>query len=153
VNFFTYAQRYVSSLEIAGKIGTHKRAKSVVEKFHKFWGTSPLPFKELNFSLLKQYEQYLLSDVGNKSSTLGANMKMIRTIYNNAVKEDLISLADTPFTKSKYQIRATNPQREFLTENEIKLIEELPLKPDTMLFHHRNMYSVYMLVAYGSLML
>jgi integrase/recombinase XerD len=136
--FFPYADRFVLAFLASNKIGTHRRAKTVIQKLKDYVKGRKLFFDQITVSFLREYEFYLISELENKTNTVHANMRLLRTIFNNAVREDLISAAMNPFHKIK--LKAEQTQRAYLTEEELEEIERLKLEEGSMLNHHRNIY-------------
>jgi hypothetical protein len=58
VDFFPYAEKYLQTLEKSGKIGTYKRAKSVIQKLKIYMDKKPLNFDDISVTFLKKYEEY-----------------------------------------------------------------------------------------------
>ncbi len=137
-DFFVYAQRFVNNFEATDKIGSWKRAKSVVMKLRNYTGAGPLRFDRITVTFLQDYESHLAIKLKNRKNTIHANLRLIRTIINNAVREDLLPYELNPFTKFKMKTEKT--QRAFLTEEELNRIESLPLHEEFRLNDHRNMY-------------
>jgi site-specific recombinase XerD len=137
-DFFSFAEKYVDSFKNKGKIGSYKRTKYTIEKLKEYHGNQKLQFKEITVAFLKNYEAYLSGTLNNKINTIQANFKVIRTILNNAVNEDIIKRDKNPFYKFKIQSEPTN--RSYLTEQELANMDNLDLVEDSNLFHHRNMY-------------
>jgi integrase/recombinase XerD len=138
VSFIDFANSYISDLNANGKVGTYRRVKTVMKKFQAFHHQKDLFFNEFDLSLLKKYERYLRDDLKNCKNTVHANLKVFRKLFNDAVREDLIKPEQNPFTKFKMVTEKTT--REFLSEGELKMLEELDLKEGTVMQHHLNMY-------------
>jgi integrase len=79
-----------------------------------------------------------MSELNNRQNTIQSNLKIIRKLINDAVKEDIMSRNDNPFYK--FTIKSEKTQREFLTEDELKQLENLELRPNTKMYLHRDMY-------------
>lgn len=144
VPFFGYFQAYIDSLEKKGIIGTHRRAKSVLQKLKEYTKDKELFMTDITVSFLKEYETHLIHDKGNKINTVHANMKLIRKLFNDAVMEDKLEEFDNPFRK--YKIKTEPTTRAYLTDDELSKIEKLKLKLDSNMNHHRN---IYVFSAYG----
>jgi integrase/recombinase XerD len=136
-DFFNFAQKYIDNLQATGKIGTYRRARYTIEKLKAYKNQEPLYFHELTVQFLREYEEHLVS-IGNKVNTIHSNLKLIRTIVNNAVNEKLIKRDKNPFYSFKLKSEPT--ERAYLTEPELKAMEEIKLNPETNLYTHRDMY-------------
>ncbi len=137
-DFFPYADKFVNHLEASGKIGTYRRAKAVIAKLRKFAGDKPLLFDQITVSFLKEYENHLKANLKNRQNTVHANFRLMRTIMNNAVREDLLPVQFNAF--NKYKLKAEQTQRAYLTEAELSKMEVLQLKEGSVMNHHRNIY-------------
>jgi integrase/recombinase XerD len=138
VEFFPYADKYIQSLETSSKVGSLRRAKSVIKKMKDYQNGVPLYFDEINVKYLKDYEEYLLSKLDNKQNTVHQNLRIIRKLINDAIREDILTRNDNPFYKFSLKLEKTS--REFLTEEELKKIEDLDLPKDKVINGHRNIY-------------
>ena len=136
-DFFQFAQKYIDNLLATDKIGTYRRAKYTIEKLKTYHGNTTLPFSDLTASYLKNYQEHLVS-IGNKVNTIHSNMKLIRTIVNNAVNEKLIKRDKNPFYT--FKLKSEQTDRAFLTEVELADFEKLDVDVITKLYDHRNMY-------------
>lgn len=138
VEFFPYAEKYIQSLEMSGKIGSLRRAKSVIKKMKDYQNGVPLYFDEITVKYLKDYEEYLLSKLDNRQNTVHQNLRIIRKLINDAIREDILTRNDNPFYKFSLKLEKTS--REFLTEEELHKIEDLDLPKDKVIHGHRNIY-------------
>jgi integrase len=136
-DFFKYAQQYIDNLLATDKIGTHRRAKYTIEKLKTYHKNATLDFNDFSVSFLKSYQEHLVS-IGNKVNTIHSNFKLIRTIFNNAVNENLVKRDKNPFYSFKLKSEETN--RAYLTESEIYALDNLELQEQTKINDHRNMY-------------
>lgn len=138
-DFLEYANRFVNSFYISNKIGSYKRAKTVIQKLKEYHGVNnKIYFETLTVAYLNAYEAYLKSQLKNTVNTVHANFRILRTIMNNAVREDIISTASNPFQKMKLKTEKT--VRSYLTEDELLRMEQLSLPTDSIINDHRNIY-------------
>jgi integrase/recombinase XerD len=138
VSLFEYANQYISDNNAKGKIGTYKKVKTVVFKLQTFTKTNDFYFDDFDLTFLKKYERYLRDDLKNKQNTIHDNLKIFRRLFNSAIREELIEPQLSPFTKFKLTTEKTT--KNYLTEDELKAIEELLLKQGSVMYHHRNLY-------------
>ncbi|MBT9391791.1 site-specific integrase [Hymenobacter sp. NST-14] len=137
-SFLKYFAQYLTALEKQGKISTMSKATAVYSKLKSFLGTSDLLFDEVTVNFLNQYEAHLRDELGNSVNTIYSNIKIFRKLFNDAMGEDLVSYERNPFRKWKIKQEKTN--KSFLTEEELELIVQLPLKEGSKLWHHRNLF-------------
>lgn len=136
-SFTQFANGYLKSLDNPGHIRMHKRVKSILKKLSEY-AEGDLTFGEIDIDFLKSYKEHLLVDKGNCINTVLSNFKILRKIFNDAVREDIVSYENNPFRKFKFQWENTSV--EYLTEKEIEAIDMLELSYSTKIWHTRNMY-------------
>lgn len=137
-DFIAFARKDLDKLWKAGKIGTHDKRKSIINKLIKYLDGQPLYFQNIDVSFLNQYEQYLRNHHGNGTNTVYRDLKHFRKLFNDAVREEVIEAGISPFLK--YQLKTEKTQREYLTEKELSKIENLSLPEYSRLDLHRDMF-------------
>ena len=127
VDFFEFAEKWIAEHKDLHGLYIYT---SMLNSLEKFIGRRKLDFKEINYKLLKKYEEHL-----GQRRRLSLYMGKIRHLHNEAKKEyndedvNRILIPWTPF--SKYSIPNIQPTRErALNEALIKQIYELPDKPN-----------------------
>ncbi len=136
--FIPYAERFLASIESKGKIGTHDKANAVISKLKTFIGNQDFTFDDLTVYFLKQYEEYLRTELHNSPNTIYSNLKVIRRIINDAINDELMPIEKNPFLR--YKLKWENTTKEFLSEDELEILEKLPLVEGSKKYHHRNIY-------------
>ena len=137
-SFIKYFERYIENLKKNGKTGTHDKAKAVYSKLCTYLDNKDLAFDEVTVTFLKNYDTYLSDKLGNSINTIHSNIKIFRKLINDAISEDLFPPEKNPFLK--YKLKTEKTVKEFLTEEEIKRIENLEIEKNLMRNHHRNIY-------------
>ena len=139
VSFLKYADAYVEMSKLTNTVGTYKRYKAVVSKIRNYLNNKDFTFNDLTPAFLKAYEKHLRSkEINNTSNTIHANFKVIRRIITEAINEEIMPFEKNPFLR--YQVKSEKTTVDFLTEEELIKIESLVLNPESMKFHHRNMF-------------
>lgn len=133
-----YMEVYLADLKAKGQMGTFDKVNATLLKLKTYWGPRDISFDDFDFPFLKKYERYLRDVLGNAPNTIHSNLKIFRKVFNDAVREDLIELSQNPFTK--YRLTWQKTKKEYLTEEELAAIEDLELKEESKMSHHRNMY-------------
>jgi integrase len=136
--FIPYAEKYVTTLEKKGKIGSYDKANAAVSKLKKYIGNKNFTFDDLTVYFLKNYEEYLQVKLSNSVNTIHSNMKIIRRIVKEAINDDLFTSSKNPFLK--YKLKWEKTEIMFLTEEELTSLENLELAEGSMKYHHRNIY-------------
>jgi site-specific recombinase XerD len=80
-----------------------------------------LTFKEINLQWIKDYENYLRTELNNRNNTVHKSLSFIRMMLNEAKRQGIIT--ENPF--DNYKIKKEPGKRAFLTLDEINRIENL----------------------------
>ncbi|POY35503.1 recombinase [Solitalea longa] len=137
VSFGPFANKYLEHLE-RKNLSTYRKYKSLLKKIEAFTPTGDLYFDEIDVAWLKKYEAFLKTHYHNSHNTIYHNLKFIRRVFQEAINEDMVTIDKNPFYK--FKITRQPGTREFLTEDEIKKIEEYKLTPFTKVDTHRDMF-------------
>jgi len=124
IKVLTYWEKIINSLEKSGKIGNSKAYKNTYGVFKNFCNGKELDFTELDLKTILKFEEYLLKK-GLKINSISFNMRTLRAVFNRAVKEEITSKENYPF--SKYSIKKEKTRHRALTKEQIKNIKELEL--------------------------
>lgn len=137
-DFFSFAEEAIEQYLKAGKVGTYDKYRSILAKLRNYHYGKQLMFQDMTFAFLLKYEKHLREVLGNKTNTIHKDMKLFRKVFNDAYRQDLIEHNQNPFLK--YQMKTEKTQRTYLTEDELKLIENFSPTPGTRLELHRDMF-------------
>jgi len=137
-NFLIYADKLQDNLLQVGKIGTYKRYKTVLKRLKEYVKDKPLPFQDITYQFLNEYENHLIIKK-LKTNSVHNHFKTIRAIYNESVKEEIIPQDKNPFVKFKLKKEITSKKEKLNTE-EIKKIESLDLVKGSLLWDCRNYF-------------
>ncbi|MFK7806174.1 MAG: phage integrase SAM-like domain-containing protein, partial [Saprospiraceae bacterium] len=137
-DFMEYAKKDLEIQWKAGKIGEHNKRKYILNKLIRYLDGRKLYFQNLDVKFLKEYENHLRHKLGNGVNTVTKDLKYFRTLFNNAIREDLIEPGLTPFLK--YKMKSEKTHREYLTEEELQRIVEFKTIPYSKLDLHRDMF-------------
>ena len=125
-DIFAKYDQYIAALEKNEQVGTasvYRTSKRSIYKFLvKYYGiqTESFHFTQINESLLQEYENYILKDNEGTYSTVGINLRPLRTLFNMARDEGDIPADHYPFGKRKYQIPAAVNNKRPLEGHELK---------------------------------
>jgi integrase len=89
--------------------------------FKRYVNRDRLNFDEVTPELLEDFKNYLIK-TGNKNNTVKLYFTILKSILNIAIKDDII--LKNP--GRNISIKKTESKREFLTENEIRLLLKTP---------------------------
>lgn len=123
IDFFEASELFLSSLLKRKKFNQHYNQEKRLEIFKTFLGHKKLSFSDLDVTLLKQFEAYLLFERKVATRTAINYLMLIRTIYNFARKEYHVDDSNYPFGKGKVQIKFPETEKIGLTREEVQLLE------------------------------
>jgi integrase/recombinase XerD len=137
-DFFVFGEAFLSKYDSPEKIGTYRARKAMLGKFKTFLNNTALYLDNFTVKVLTDYVDYQRKTLKNGNGTIQNNLKFLHAIFNQAIRENLVTLNEDPFPKVK--IKADSKKREYLTKKEIELIKKLEIDSSTKMFHHRNMF-------------
>lgn len=87
---------------------------------------------------ITKYKVFCASYLEQKNRTITNQLMFIRTLFNIAVKENIVDAKFYPFAGEKEKIRIKSGNKIGLTSEEIERIENLTLEPETSIWHTKN---------------
>ncbi len=120
---------YAGELREAGRIGNAVANECSQSSLNKF--APGAKFVDITPDFLRKYEKWMLSN-GNSITTVGIYLRALRTLFNNAVSEGLLTKDFYPFGKKRYEIPTGNNVKKALTINDIGTIYNYSPKPGSM---------------------
>jgi integrase len=138
INFFEFTQAHVDAIERAGQIGMSRRIKSILEKLKTYLGHENLFLTDIDVEFLVKFNDYLAGTLHNKKNTITSNMKLIRRMLNDAIRQGKMNRNDYPFYS--YRLKNEPTKRDYLTEDELLAMEKLKLKKGSRKDEVRDMY-------------
>lgn len=110
---------YAKDLRDNDRIGTAVSYECAQSSLNKF---SPgARFADVTADFLRKYEKWMLN-AGNSITTVGIYLRSLRTLFNNAIGEGMLSKELYPFGKKKYEIPTGNNTKKALTLKDIAAI-------------------------------
>ena len=137
-DFFSFADEVTATYKTAGNIGTHDTFHAIISKLKGYMNGSSLTFEEITPQFLLKYEKYLREKHENGTNTVYRDMKYIKKIFKDGYKQDIIDTSVNPFLKCKFKTEKTT--KIYLSEEQVKTIEELKLERFSRMDLHRDMF-------------
>lgn len=136
-----YGDKVVARYKKANRFGMARAFEDAIKVFIKFNGNEQLLISDIDVTFLEDLEADYLGK-GFKLNGLGSYMRSVRRIYNLAIrdKETEIAEAHYPFGRGGYSIRTEKAKKRAVKLDVIQAIRNLPLEPDSSLWHHRNFF-------------
>jgi len=112
----------ISDLTKSGKVGNAKALNETKTSLFNFHKKNNLMFKEITPAFLEKYEVYLREN-NNTDGGVAFKMRELRSIYNRAIKKNVIDEKYYPFKTYKVSKLKVGNIKKALTREEVRLIE------------------------------
>ena len=136
VTVLVYMERQVAEMKTMRRLGTARNYTRAKNSFSSFLEDHDVSFRRMDENLIKSYNNWL-EQRGVVKNTISFYMRILRAIYNKAVK-DCIAKQNSPF-KNVYT-GIDNTRKRALDENVIRKIMMLDLKDSPTLALSRDMF-------------
>lgn len=121
---------------------TRKGEYSFEDAITYFKRNTRLEFREMNESFLNKYKAFCSTYLGHKTRTITNQLIFIRTLFNVAIKDGIVSQKYYPFAGEKEKIRIGSGNKIGLTAEEVTKIENLAVESHSSIWHTRNVWLV-----------
>ena len=118
--FLPFLDNFIENKEKQSTKDVYKNTKA---KISKFCNIKKLKFKDIDYKWLCEFERYMAS-TGNSINTRSINMRNIRALYNEAIKENIISADNYPFRI--FSIRSEETAKRSLSIDELRTLRDYP---------------------------
>ena len=142
VDFFDEVIKRFKSTHRLGNANIYTNTKNHLKTFT---GCSDYSFSELDYAFLTKYENWMRAK-NLQESTMSVHFRTLRSLFNLAIKENLVKEKYYPFNKFKVAKFKNEPNRRAITKDEIREIEKLKIKPETDTFYARQ---IFLFIYYG----
>ncbi|MEP7171495.1 MAG: site-specific integrase [Bacteroidota bacterium] len=138
-SFFDQAESFIDNLKKSGKYNRVVSEEPRINRFREFLKGADISFQEITVPLLNRFRAYLKSTRQISERTIINHLIVIRTVFNQAIKANIVDTKYYPFGKEKVQIKFPESLKIGLNSEEVKCLEELELE-DSFLNHARNVW-------------
>ena len=143
LSFYKYADSYFSELEKNHKYSRINSEKPILNRIKGYPAAKNLTFEKITPLFLRGFITHLRNSnnrIGERS--IVNTLIFIRTLYNRAANDSLISREGYPFGNSRGKIKIKIPKsiKIGLTVSEIQTLEDLVLTSEPKLNHARNVF-------------
>ncbi|MEG2099684.1 MAG: site-specific integrase [Mucinivorans sp.] len=142
IYLFTYMQKQVNAKRRIKKIGIADAYQTTLRSVQRYLENRPVLFDDINLRFLRDYEDYLIS-TGVSDNTVNYYMRNLRTIYNCAFDDGLVTHGRNAFLK--YHLHTVKTVKRALKKEDIRRIANLDLSDEPRLGQARDffMFSYY----------
>ena len=139
IDLFVFWDSVVNDLVLSGRTGYARNNRDTIRSLRKFHKKSVLHMREINVTFLDKYEVFLRS-TGGSNGGIAVRMRSIRTIFNLAIRRDLIKQNLYPFHKYKISKLRGKRIKHALTVAEIELFKTVDCDGDVRLINAKNYF-------------
>lgn len=131
---------YLNNLEKSKRFSQLSPEKSRVLNLKSFIQFNDVFLEDITASFIEKYKLFLRLDKGLSERSVANHLISLRTIYNIAIKEGLVDSKHYPFGKDKIKIKLPETNKVGLNQEEVKILEELPLVSTNPRYHAKNVW-------------
>ena len=114
-------REHISSLTASGRNSYALSIKQLYNSLIEFNGHLDIPFSEMDIVWLRRYEAFLRRK-GLAENTIGIRFRTLRSIYNVAIEEDVVSAELYPFKKLKVSKLHQETAKRALSKEDIERV-------------------------------
>ena len=137
-DFFSFADEAINNYKDDGKIGTYRTHISTIRILKEYVNNRSIQFEDITPEFLMKYERHLKTSRTLKTNTIHRHFKFFRKLFNDAIRLDKFDYQNNPFKKYKLKLEKTT--REYLSEEELKALEEVPTVSGERMNLHKQMF-------------
>jgi integrase/recombinase XerD len=142
ISFIQFYKAEITRYADRGQYRTSNKHKFILDKLEEYLKSvlhrEDISFTELNNPFLSSYEAYLSNIKHNHTNTVYTDFKNIRTIYRNAIRQDIVEQSSYPFFK--YSLHQVPTAKDKLSVKEFESIQKLVLAPASKIWHAKNYF-------------
>lgn len=120
-NVKRYFDSYINALKIDEQPGTASNYQNAKNSLDSMMGIDNLNFRDITPEWLKQYQKKM-QKAGKSITTISMYLRALRTLYNKAISDGVISQTYYPFGRDKYKIPAARNYKRPLERWEIQTL-------------------------------
>lgn len=137
--FFELARVYLDQLESQKQLNRLSGDKPRIRHFKDFLKGRDITFPEITEVLLRQFQGYLRSEIGNSERSVANTLIVLRTIFNLAIREGIVDRKYYPFGRGGVVIRFPQSVKIGLSTEEVLMLENAELDRKQHI-HARNVW-------------
>jgi integrase len=140
ITFFQLAQERLDDYKKRKVFTVYDTDEGRIKTFKKFLGGKDIYFHEITVPLLKKLKTYLIAVNGNSERTVANYYILIRTLFNQAIKEGIIERKYYPFGGEGISIKLGESSKIGLNEEELKILEGMQYALGSAKWHTLNVW-------------
>ncbi len=121
---------------------TRKGKFSFLDGINHFKKNQHFKFKDIDGAFLEKFKTFCTAYLNQKTRTITNQLIFIRTLFNIAIKDGIVSPKFYPFAGEKERIRIGSGNKIGLTIQEVERIEALDLEKGSAIWHTQNAWLI-----------
>lgn len=127
-SFFAQADIYLKRLQERGQYNTYTADKPRIKHFREFLKGGDIIFPDITEGLLNRYTIWLKSHLNIGERTVMNHLVVIRSVFSQAIKDEVTEAKYYPFGKGKVSIRFPESTKVGLDLEDVQRLENVILK-------------------------
>ena len=125
-----YLDDYIDLLKAQERLGYAIIFEDLRQAMRHYSPSLDFPFSDITVSWLRGFELFMRKK-GNKENTLGIRFRLLRTLYNRAIEDNLVKRDNYPFHQFKVSTFSEQTAKRALPKKAIQMISSLDLRTIT----------------------
>ena len=134
-----FTNNYLNDLLDSKRFSQHGSSVAQVNKTLEFFGKNN-SFNVISVNSLLKYKSFLKSKHKLSERSIANHLILLRSLCNKAIRDGLMKQNEYPFGGNGIQIKIPQSVKIGLNLEEIKLVEEIEIKPFTTKWNARNAF-------------
>ncbi|TCN53842.1 site-specific recombinase XerD [Flavobacterium chryseum] len=126
LSYTYFHENLIEEIKNEGKLSTSSIEKDTLKSIQRFLGRTEITFRDLSVDTIYKYQSFLNANK-NSQSTIGIRIRTLRSVFNKAIKREIIPASMYPFTKFKVSKIKESGKKEYLSEEELDLLKKANL--------------------------
>jgi len=126
LSYTDFHEALIEEIKNAGKLSTSSIEKDTLKSIQRFLGKTEITFRDLSVDAIYKYQSFLNANK-NSQSTIGIRIRTLRSVFNKAIKREIIPESMYPFSKFKVSKIKESGKKEYLSEEELDLLKKANL--------------------------
>ena len=126
LSYTDFHETLIEEIKNAGKLSTSSIEKETLRSIQRFLGKTEITFRDLSVDAIYKYQSFLNANK-NSQSTIGIRIRTLRSVFNKAIRREIIPASMYPFTKFKVSKIKESGKKEYLSEEELNFLKKANL--------------------------
>lgn len=125
-SYTNFHESLMEEIKNTGKLSTYNIEKDTLKSIQRFFGKTEITFRDLSVDAIYKYQSFLNGN-NNSQSTIGIRIRTLRSVFNKAIKREIIPASMYPFTTFKVSKIKESGKKEYLSQEELDLLKNVEL--------------------------